>query len=266
MADPLGPPIWAPFNVVICFAKITSVLDIIKLVAAFAGGGLAGALANEYFRRRSNRLQPIPLIERVNRPLGPGHRGFTLARVVEVAGQDARLEPIRNLREYQLTLRNTSTIHLQNVEIQFEFPSEDVDAYASRPARSNTAPVVVDAAVTPPWKVGFRWRIPHLPSTDSIEFAFRAVNPTSPKYAVALFGTDRVVVERVEGEPPADKRDGVSRLLRSGLIIATIGVVASLFSAALAVWSGAHNKVSNVHNADCSFTLTASYNQFMLMS
>ena len=144
MADPLGPPIWAPFNVVICFAKITSVLDIIKLVAAFAGGGLAGALANEYFRRRSNRLQPIPLIERVNRPLGPGHRGFTLARVVEVAGQDARLEPIRNLREYQLTLRNTSTIHLQNVEIQFEFPSEDVDAYASRPARSNTAPVVVD--------------------------------------------------------------------------------------------------------------------------
>src|SRR5258708_5189479 len=133
--------------------RLQMVLEIIKLMAAFAGGGLAGAFVNEYFRRRGNKLQSIPLIERVNRPVDPGHKGFTLARVVEVPGHDDRLEQIRNLREYQLTLRNTSTIHLQNVEIQFEFPSEDVDAYASRPARSNTPPLVIDATVTLPWKV-----------------------------------------------------------------------------------------------------------------
>src|SRR5438309_8589211 len=61
---------------------------------------------------------------------------------------------------------------------QFEFPTEDVEAWAERPALSKTAPIPADAVITEPWKKGYRWRIPHLPSTDSIEFTFRAVTLT----------------------------------------------------------------------------------------
>src|SRR6185503_12011723 len=105
-----------------------------------------------------------------------------------------RLEELTNLREYQLTLRNTATIYLQDVEIQFEFPTEDVEAWASRPALSKTAPVLVDAVIADPWKKGFRWRIPHLPSSDSVEFSFRAVNPPSDDYEAALYKTERVIL------------------------------------------------------------------------
>src|SRR5437870_657045 len=63
----------------------------------------------------SAAFPPIPLIERVNRLVSPELKGFALARVT--GGPDNReLEEIKNVREYQLTLRNTSPIHLQNVE------------------------------------------------------------------------------------------------------------------------------------------------------
>jgi hypothetical protein len=101
-------------------------LSFSKLVASVLCGGLAGAYSNELYRRKHGRLQRIPLIERVNRLVSLKLQGgITLARAV---GDPAHrhLEELNNLREYQLTLRNTSTVHLQNVEIQFEFPAEDV--------------------------------------------------------------------------------------------------------------------------------------------
>ena len=152
--------------------------EILKIVLPLLGGGAAGALLNDWFRRRSARLQSIPLIERVNRLVGPELKGFTLARVSGDA-QDRRLEEIKRVREYQLTLRNTSSVHLHQIEVQFEFPTEDVEGRAERPARSKTTPVAVEPAITEPWKKGIRWRIPELPSTDSIEFTFRAVDPAS---------------------------------------------------------------------------------------
>jgi len=100
-----------------------------------------------------------------------------------------------------MTLRNTSTIHLQDVEIQFDFPTEDVEAWASRPSLSRTALLSVDASITDPWKKAFRWRIPYLPSTDSVEFSFRAVDPSSDDYEVALYKADRVIVQKSKGEP-----------------------------------------------------------------
>ena len=172
----------------------------LKIVLPLLGGGLAGAVVNEWFRRRGGKVQRIPLIERVNRVVNPGLKGITLARMTGPP-EGRHLEEIKNVREYQLTLRNTSTIHLQDVEIQIEFSSEDVEAWASRPALSKTAPVSVDAVVMAPWKKAFRWRIPRLPSTDSIEFSFRVVNPQSDDYEVALYKTDRIVIERSEGEP-----------------------------------------------------------------
>lgn len=182
-------------------------LDILKTILTLLGGGLAGAILNEWFRRRRAGVQRIPLIERVNRVVGPELKGVTLARVVG-SHANRKLEEIRNVREYQLSLRNTSSIHLQDVEIQFESSTEDVEAWASRPALSKTAPVPVDAEATDPWRRAFRWRIPRLPSTDSIEFTFRAVNPPSGDYEVALYNADRVVIERSEGEP-AVKRSSV---------------------------------------------------------
>lgn len=79
---------------------------------SFLSGGLAGARLNEWYRQKHSRLQKIPLIERVNRLVSPKlQRGITLARAVG-EGPDRQLEELNNLREYQLTLRNTSTVHL----------------------------------------------------------------------------------------------------------------------------------------------------------
>lgn len=137
-------------------------LETLKLVVSILFGGAAGALLNEWFRRRKGKVQAIPLIERVNRAVSPGLEGITLARMVG-EGADRHLEELLKLREYQLTLRNTSTVNLQDVEIQFEFPVEDIQAWASRPLRSKTALIVTDSVASEPWKRSFRWRIPHLP-------------------------------------------------------------------------------------------------------
>ena len=105
-------------------------------------------------------------------------KGFALARVVD-EGRGQRLEKVLNVREYQFTLRNSSYIHLHNAEVQFEFPSVDVEGRAERPVRSKTTPIPVNPEISEPWKKGFRWRIPELPPGDSIEFTFRAVDPPS---------------------------------------------------------------------------------------
>ncbi len=168
--------------------------DILKIVLSL----VAGAGLNEWLRRRHSKIQRIPLIERVNRLVKQEMQGFALARVTGDP-ENRKLEEVENIREYQLTLRNTSDVHLQDVEIQFEFPTDDVEAWAERPALSKTAPVPVDALITEPWKKGYRWRIPQLPSTDSIEFTFRSINPASDSYAVALYKSDRVVIERSKG-------------------------------------------------------------------
>ncbi len=166
--------------------------------------GTAGAFLNEWYRRRKGKVQPIPLIERVNRSVSPELEGITLARLVGNEA-DRHLEALHNLREYQLTLRNTSTINLQNVEIQFEFPVEDIEAWASRPALSKTALILIESVAADPWKKSFRWRIAHLPAGDSVEFTFRAVNPPSESYEAALYNSDLVIVEKVVGEPPPKK-------------------------------------------------------------
>lgn len=181
-------------------------IEILKIVLPLIGGGLAGAIVNEWLRRRTNRIQHIPLIERVNRLVTPKLRGFTLARVAG-GNDDRRLEEITNLREYQLTLRNTSTIHLHDVEIQFEFPIEDVEGWASRPVLSKTALLPVGASLSEPWKKAFRWQIPYLPSTDSVEFSFSAIDPPSGEYEVVLYRADRVVIEVTKGEPASRARE-----------------------------------------------------------
>jgi hypothetical protein len=193
-----------PHNRLLRGKGVALLLDILKVVGAVLCGGLAGAFLTEWYRRKHGRLQRIPLIERVNRIVNPNLKGgITLARVI---GDEPfrQLVELNKLREYQLTLRNTSTVHLQDVEIQFEFPAEDVQEYASpRTTLSKTALLKVDASPTDgtAFPTVFRWRIPHLPSDDSVEFTFQAENPASEKYVVALYNSERVIVEKVEGEP-----------------------------------------------------------------
>lgn len=234
-------------------------MELLKILASLLGGGLAGAFFNEWLRRRSSRLQSIPLIERVNRRVDPKLEGFTLARVGGSDGRD--LEEVKNVREYQFTLRNSSTIHLQDVEIQFEFPTEDIDGWASRPALSKTAPLPVESSLASPWKKGFRWRIPHLPSSDSIEFSFKAVNPPTANYEVALFNADRVVIERSEREPTARRSEHLIPLTRSLLLL--LAIIAFMVPITDLLLPGRASELTPVDGADCALTVVSSYEKFV---
>lgn len=180
-----------------------SVLEILKLLVTLLSGGACGALINELLHRRRARMQPIPLIERVNRLVSSELKGFVLARRPGTGGESQELEVVEKVREYQFTLQNSSYIHLHNAEIQFEFPSKDVEGRAERPGRSKTTPVQLESEVSEPWKAGYRWRIPEFPPGDSIEFTFRAVGSSSAEYEVAIYNGGQVVIERSRGEPAA---------------------------------------------------------------
>jgi hypothetical protein len=184
----------------------SQLFEIFKICAAILSGGLAGSFLNEWFRHRRDRVKAIPLIERVNRLLNPELQDITLARIVGTS-EHRQLEELKNLREYQLTLRNTSRVHLEDAEVQFEFPTDDVQAWVSRPVLSKTALLDVDARATTPWKKAFRWIIPHLPSGDSVEFTFRAVDPPSDAYDAALYKSEGIILKRVVGELPQDRAD-----------------------------------------------------------
>jgi hypothetical protein len=205
-------------------------IEVLKVIATLLGGGLAGVLLNEWLRRKRGGVQRIPLIERVNRLVNPELQGFALARIIGDSSA-RRLEEVKNLREYQLTMRNSSPTHLKDAEVQFEFPADDVQAWASRPALSKTALVQVNATATAPWRMAFRWRIPHLPSGDSVEFTFQAIDPSSEEFEAALYHPDGVIFERVEGEPIAEKRELARR--REWLIhtlFVTIGTIALILT------------------------------------
>jgi hypothetical protein len=79
--------------------------------------------------------------------------------------------------------------------------SEDVEPWVSRPTRSKTALVPVEAFLTPPWKTAFRWQIPSLPPGDSVEFSFQVFEPTTEEYEAVLYSNANVVLRKVKGEP-----------------------------------------------------------------
>jgi len=186
--------------------------DIAIIVASILGGGLVGAFLIEWFRRRRVRVHAIQLIERVNRQVSPELRGLTVARVVETP-TDRKLEELKNLREYHFTMRNASPVTLKDAEVQFEFPAGDVYAWASRPVLSTAALVEVEATATLPWKKAFRWIIPHFPTGDSVEFTFRAVEPSSDSYEAVLYNSGGMVFERLSGEPRLGREATISHVI-----------------------------------------------------
>lgn len=236
-------------------------LEIAKLFGSFLTGGLAGALITEWFRLRRNRVQRIPLIERVNRVVNPELQGITLARVIGTS-TDRQLEEVMNLREYQLTIRNDSSVHLKDAEVQFEFPADDVEARAERPILSKTTLVPVSATLTEPWRKAFRWKIPYLLSGDSIEFTFRAVNPSSEKYEAVLYNSDGVIFgEKRIGEPPANKKT-------FNVVIAIVGAVslavilALVLNGRLRVQSLSGEKLTPIKLAGCDLRVVSFYDVY----
>jgi hypothetical protein len=168
-------------------------LDVVKVV----GGGGAGAILSELFRRLSTRTREALLIERVNRQQLE-LRGIRLVRQNAGDGQERE---IKNLRTHQFTLYNASGFNLRSSQIQFEFSSDDVQAWVDRPARSRTALIPVDAVLTPPWKTALRWQIPSLPQRDSIEFSFDVFEPSTEDYEPVLYSDVNVVLRKTRGEP-----------------------------------------------------------------
>jgi hypothetical protein len=232
-------------------------LEIAKLLTSFLGGGLAGALVSEWFRRKRGRLQSIPLIERVNRLVNPELEGVTLARRTSA---NSPLEELKNLREYQLTMRNLSSVHLQDAEVQFEFPADDVAGVASRPALSKTPLVPVYAIATPPWRKAFRWMIPHLPSGDSVEFTFRAVDPPSENYEASLYRSEGVVLQKLVGEPPPKKMHA----LPVALMFVTFSFVGTILWLALTgrLVSSSGEKVTSIKLAGCDLRVVSLYDPY----
>jgi hypothetical protein len=196
------------------------------------GGGAAGALITEGFRRRRGRTRAIPLIERVNRnPVASELKGIKLFRLP--AGPGEAPAEIKNIREYQLTLRNTSDKDLRGAEIQFEFSSEDVEPWVSRPVLSKAALKRMEGAPNEPWKKAMRWQVPQFPPGDSVEFNFQVVDPATDGYEVALYNIDNVVLKRTEGEP---SEKSATLVMHSASLV--VVVLVSLFLALVANLAG----------------------------
>ena len=237
-------------------------MDILKLLVPVLGGGAVGAIITAWFQRRRARMQPIPLIERVNRVVSSELKGFVLARRVGTDKEGRDLEVVQRVREYKLTLRNSSYIHLHNAEVQFEFPSKDVEGRAERPSRSKTTPVPLEAEISEPWKAGFRWRIPELPPGDSIEFTFRAMDPSSDEYEVALYNGGQVVIEKSKGEPSAklsDLRGKLSSIPAIALVLLVLAEFGFLSFRSLSDPTG--HKATVVDWAGCSLNVTTDSGQ-----
>jgi hypothetical protein len=240
-------------------------LELAKILVAFVGGGLAGALTTEWFRRRREKVQRVQLIERVNRLINP-IEGFTLVRTV--AGGDGILKEVTDLREYQLTMRNSTSTHLKNAEVQFEFPSDDVQALVSLPALSRIELSPIDTPKTAGTRV-FRWMVPHFPAGDSVEFTFRAVAPSSDKYGYSL-NYIGVILERVVGEPPP--RDMLVANLQSSIQI--VAIIGTLIFTAYSVKSAftskpatnepiKHVSLTNISKAGCELQVASSADPYL---
>jgi hypothetical protein len=226
-------------------------IEIAKLLAAVLFGGVGAALITEWFRRRREKVQRVQLIERVNRVV-TALDGFTVARP---SGPGGALVEVKDLREYQLTMRNSTSTHLVDVEVEFQFPASDVQALASLPTMSRT-PLVLKPVNAIKGATGFRWAIPNFPTGDSVEFTFRAVAAPSDRYEVALYNVG-VVIEKIIGEPPPPKK-GPSPVQFVGFLTgATTFVLLLVFLLQRYTQHSSGEKLTVVSQAGCSLQVVS---------
>src|SRR5262249_52732931 len=82
-----------------------------------------------------------------------------------------------------------------------------------------------------PWRKAFRWKIPHFPVGDSVEFTFQAVESPTGNYEVALYNADRAIVRRVSGEPASKERTVSIFIGWIGVAAASLGALTSSYFA-----------------------------------
>lgn len=106
-------------------------------IVMLISGGAFGAVLTELWRRRRGRTRKIPLIELVNRnPLLYELKGIKMVKDAEPQAAPVEVTAIRN---YEMLLKNTSDLHLQDLHIQFQFMgAEDIKSWVSSPVKSST--------------------------------------------------------------------------------------------------------------------------------
>jgi len=177
-------------------------MEVAPIVLSFISGGLGGSLATEYFRRKRSLTLEIPLIERMNRdPISPDLRGIRFFR-----GPDGAAVEVKNLREYQMTLRNSTETDLHGAQIQFEFHGTDVEAWASKTRRAHATLQAQQAPPTAEPSLLLKcWNFAQFPAGDSVEFGFLVIEPTQDGYDATLLNTNNIVIRIWTEEPPPDR-------------------------------------------------------------
>jgi hypothetical protein len=197
-------------------------------IVTIATGVIIGVLTfialwvwNTWLGRRRVELL---LIERTNRlEADPKVNGITLARVVKFS-DPRQLEEIKQLYEYRLKLHNTSSLQIEDAEIQFDFPSTVVVPTVSRTAKGQLQLEEVDSPVRDPnYAKALRWKIPSLYHGDSVDFTFRVVDPASENYAVALYKSKATL--KKQGPEQASNAYKIATLV---LAASMFGVLATL--------------------------------------
>ena len=109
----------------------------------------------------------------------------------------------------------------------------------------------------------FRWRIPHLPSGDSVEFTFHAMEPrwSERSYVAALYNSERVIVEKVEGEPAPTKRSDTEKMwLVGAAFVFALGVFLLLAAWRFAVLFPSES-FTVVKEGGCDLRVVTTYNR-----
>ena len=116
----------------------------------------------------------------------------------------------------------------------------------------------MNATATAPWRMAFRWRIPHLPSGDSVEFTFQAIDPSSEKFEAALYHPDGVILERVEGEPIAEKREQARHKQLALSLFGAIAVPGAIFAILGLINASSKNSMAVVRLSGCELRVVSS--------
>jgi hypothetical protein len=102
----------------------------------------------------------------------------------------------------------------------------------------------------------------HLPSGDSVEFTFRAVDPASDLYAVALYKSNQIIVERVVGEPAPKTRlgDGLKIFLLCVLVACVLST--AFWKLGIRPISSSGEKLTTVKSAGCDLRVVSFYDRY----
>lgn len=173
----------------------------ITTMASLLGGGACGAFINEYFRKKRTLTQVVPLLERINRdPLESNESGVRYCRE-QANGQ---LTKIERLRQFQMTLHNTTEQDLEGATILFEFSCEGVEAWSSATQTGRHYVAKMPEATDPSHrafprqgKTFVQWQFTQFSSGDSIDFSVLAFEPKATTFEASIYGKPNIQIKKI---------------------------------------------------------------------